>query len=182
MLLGIFLVIVVASVVNWIVSIPKVSPKQDESYFSTVEGTFYDNPAITEAGRKILVPYDFIIKHELVFFDVPLSSPMNTLEYQGHYYQINSYRDGKYIPLMIVSTPLGRITSCIRGCEGCGSFSFNIYHAEYLTCDNCGTRWDIETVKGVSVVFMDFPLLQLPSTTSNDNVWIDILEVHFFKS
>jgi hypothetical protein len=53
MLLGIFLAIFVASVINWMVSIPPVSPKQDKSYFSIVEGTFYDNPTITEAARAV---------------------------------------------------------------------------------------------------------------------------------
>ena len=46
--------------------------------------------------------------------------------------------------------PKGKTIGGIRTCEPCNGFSFHIVQGKYLSCDACGTLWDIETLQGVS--------------------------------
>lgn len=176
-LFGAVIFVIVISALNWVSSSQQheqgTEQPSQQPYPSLVEGTFYTDPALTEEGTKVSVPYDFVNKNRLIFLDVPLGSPMKELEYQGRQIPLSLYKEGKYLPLIIVSTPLGRVIAGIRACEPCTSFSFHISDAKYLVCDICGTRWDIETLKGVSGSCVESPPPRLPVSVT-DKVEVDI--------
>ena len=185
-LLGVALFFVVVTALVWMSSLQQSSSTQGaqqssqpkQTYPLTVRGVFYNSSTLTEGGTKVSIPYDFVDKNKLVFIDIGLSNPMKMLQYQGQNVSLSLYRGGKYVPLMIFSTPSGRIIACVRACAG-GSFSFRITDAKYLACDcTCGTKWNIETLIGVAGSWAGDPPLQLPAVVT-DKVEVDLTGILF---
>ena len=166
---------VVGVVVIWQLSV-------QQTYPTYVTGVFYDNPIVTDGGTKIQLPYSLVKDKKIVFLDVKLINKTDELRYQRRTIPLNLYKDGNYLPLIVIYTPSGNVIVGIRTCEPCGSFSMHIGdgeylilgHAQYLICDACGTRWDIETLKGVSGGCPDYPPPKLTFSVSDDNIEIDL--------
>jgi len=148
-------------------------PPPQQAYPTYASGVFYNNPTATEGGTKIQLPYDFVKDKKIVFTDVKLANKTNELQYQGRSIPLSLYKNGNYLPLIAIHTPLGNIKAGIRTCEPCGSFSMHIGEGKYLICDSCGTKWNLETFKGVSGGCPQYPPPQLP-TTIKDNIEIDL--------
>ena len=153
-------------------SLPKETTPQ-QAYPTYATGVFYNNPTITGGGAKIQVPYSFVKDKKIVFIDVKLANQTNELWYQGRVIPLNLYKGGNYLPLIALYTPLGKVIVGIRTCEPCGSFSMHIGEGKYLICDACGTRWDIETFKGIRGGCLNYPPPKLTSSV-NGNVEIDL--------
>jgi len=143
------------------------------NYPGLVEGVFYQDPAVSADGGGVAVPKVFVEENRLVFIDVKLEEPTTELVYQGRTIPLSLYGDGEVLPLIIISTPKGKVITGIRVCEPCGSFSFHIVEKRYLQCDACGTRWNIETLQGVSGGCTKYPPPALSASTS-DVVQINI--------
>jgi len=177
-LVAILFIGVVGAVAVWQFS-PKGSPSQPppqppppQAYPTYATGIFY-NPTITGGGTKIQLPYSFIKDKKIVFVDVKLTNETNELQYQGRIIPLNLYKGGNYLPLIFLYTPSGNVKASIRTCEPCGSFSMHIGEGKYLICDACGTKWDLETFRGISGGCPEYPPPQLPTTISN-NIEIDL--------
>jgi len=142
--------------------------------FSTgyVKGTFYDQPSIK--GNRIALSYDFLSDKKLVFIDIGLKDKVSNLNLAGRTIPLNLYRDGAYVPLMVELTPSGKVVGALRVCEPCGSFSFHIEESKYIVCDLCGTRWDVETLSGVSGGCVNYPPPRLGESLSGNLVEIDL--------
>jgi len=153
-------------------SLPKESPLQ-QAYPTYATGVFYNNPTITGGGTKIQVPYSFVKDKKIVFVDVKLVNQTNELQYQSRIIPLNLYKGGNYLPLIVLYTPQGKVIAGIRTCEPCGSFSMHIGEGRYLICDACGTKWDIETLKGISGGCPNYPPPKLTSSV-NGNIEIDL--------
>jgi len=141
------------------------------NYPGLVEGVFYSEPVISVDGGKVTVPKEFLESNKLVFLDVKLEEPTDELVYQNRKIPLSMYRDGGYLPLIIISTPKDKVLTGIRVCEPCGSFSFHIVEKKYLQCDACGTRWNVETLQGVSGGCIRYPPPVLAASTS------DVIEI-----
>lgn len=106
----------------------------------------------TVADGKISIPVEEVRKNKLVIFD---------------------YNNGsKTIPLTAWVTPSGAIKSAVRVCEPCNGTSFRI-EGNTMVCNTCGTRWDLETLRGISGGCQKYPPEALPSTIAGDNLVID---------
>jgi len=82
------------------------------------------------------VPVELVIGKKLVYF-----------EYEA--------ADGR-IPLLAYMTPSGKLVTAVAVCEPCNSTSFHIEGNE-MVCNACFTRWDLETLKGISGGCLTYP-------------------------
>lgn len=112
-----------------------------QSYPKTVSPVFYTTPIITPNGTKVELPSSFVNTNKLVFVDLKLKEPTNTLTYQGRTIPLTYYKSGDYLPLVVISTPANKVVTGIRVCEPCGSFSFHIVQGTNMKCDICGAEW-----------------------------------------
>jgi hypothetical protein len=122
-----------------------------------VSGVFYNTPIVSVDTGRVTVPEDFVSENKLVFVDVKLDQLTNEFTYLGRKIILSSYREAEYLPLVIISTPNGKTLSGLRVCEPCSSFSFHLVDGKYLQCDSCGTRWNIETLQGISGGCTNYP-------------------------
>jgi len=53
-------------------------------------------------------------------------------------------------PLLAYIAPSGRLITAVSLCEPCKSKEFHIEPDITLTCNACGTKWELETLKGIS--------------------------------
>jgi hypothetical protein len=142
------------------------------NYPKYVEGVFYRTPTVSDDGHSVSIHSSFVEEHKLVYVDVRLEKPLKELVYQGRTIPLEWYRDGEYLPLVVISTPKGDMITGIRVCEPCGSFDFHLLDKKYLDCDACHTRWDIETLDGISGGCLNFPPPELSSTVG------DLVEIY----
>jgi len=171
-ILTVLAVVIIGAGLGWRPSSEAAQPTQQQ-YPQSVAGIFYSSPIITSGGTRISLPYGFVNQNKLVFVDLKLEKQRNELTYQGRTVPLNLYRGGQYLPLVLISTPSGKMISAIRVCEPCGSFSFHIFEGKYLDCDSCRTEWDIETLKGISGGCPNYPPIKLPSSVGS-SIEIDL--------
>ncbi len=136
----------------------KVDTDDAASYGSeTVEMT--DITAKVEGG-KIIVPVKEVEDNKIVYF-----------EYQG----------SATTALVAYLSPSGRIVTAISMCEPCKGTRFHI-EGDTLVCNACGTRWNLDTLKGISGGCMDYPPDILEKVTiENDQIVIEESEVVNWK-
>jgi hypothetical protein len=146
-------------------------------YPSLVEGKFYTGHELTVDGSSVEIPAGYLDEKKLVYLDVKLEQPTEELIYLGRRIPLSMYKGGEYLPLILISTPQGKTLSGIRVCEPCGSFSFHVTDRKYLVCDACGTRWEIETLRGVSGGCQNYPPPRLTVDTLGQEVSISLLDL-----
>ncbi|MCL4370817.1 MAG: DUF2318 domain-containing protein [Chloroflexi bacterium] len=81
--------------------------------------------------------------------------------------------DGKTTPLMAYFAPSGVAKVAVRICDGnCNDLSFRV-EGNQMVCDACGTKWDLETVRGISGSCQDTPPKVLPSRVLDGKLVVD---------
>jgi len=144
-----------------------------QSYPQNVAPVFYTSPVVTANGTKVDIPASFVNSTKMAFVDLKLEAPTNTLTYKNRSIPLSVYKNGGYLPLIIVQAPSGKVTAGLRVCEPCGSFSFHIVQGRLLQCDACGTQWNLEDFSGVSGGCTAYPPPNL-SATVGDNIQVDL--------
>lgn len=168
MLIVLFALLIMGGASYWIYSQP--------TYPKTAAGTFYSEATLTSGGTKVSLPRDVADQLKLVFIDLQLKQQTRNFTFQSRTIPLSEYRSGEYLPLIVISTPSSDVIAGIRVCEPCGSFSFHIVEGRYLDCDSCHTRWNIETLKGVSGSCTNYPPPKLPSLL-DINIEIDLTQL-----
>ncbi len=115
--------------------------------------------AIVGNGR-VEVPLDVVKERKLIAF-----------QYQTQ---------GSRIPLLTYITPSGKVMTAVSACEPCNSSRFHIANNE-LVCDNCFTRWSLETLKGVSGGCIAYPPDILFHTVDGGKLMIKEVDVRNWK-
>ncbi|RJQ54964.1 MAG: DUF2318 domain-containing protein [Actinobacteria bacterium] len=128
---------------------PLVAGKQDYSG-GNLEQT---KIKATVAAGKISVDLADVKKNKIVAFDYN----------QG----------GKQVPLIAFISPSGRLFAGTSMCEPCNSYSFHTETDGTLTCNACGTKWDLETMQGISGGCPNYPPQEMKSTVKGGKVYID---------
>jgi hypothetical protein len=144
------------------------------SYPQNAAPVTYNSPAVSQDGSQVTVPVSSVNSSKLVFVDLKLKTPMQTLEYQGRTVPLAYYRNGEYLPLVLISTPSGNTVAGIRTCEPCGSFSFHIVKGTNLKCDTCGAEWRLEDFAPASGGCADYPPPKLSTSVNGGNVDVDL--------
>ncbi len=112
-------------------------------------------------GRgSIEVPVDLVKEKKLVHF-----------EYQ---------RPEGRIPLMAYITPSGKLVTAVSVCEPCNSRSFHI-EGNQMVCNSCFTRWDLETLKGISGGCLTYPPDVISHAVNDEQVNIKEIDVQNWK-
>ncbi len=76
------------------------------------------------------------------------------------------------LPLLAYISSDGKLVTAVRMCEPCNSSTFRIEGLE-LVCGNCGTRWKLTNLEGVSGSCQKYPPDPIPSSVVGDQVRID---------
>ena len=63
---------------------------------------------------------------------------------------------GNQLPLMAYITPKGMLVTAVSMCEPCRSTKFHI-EGTNMVCNTCGTRWDLESLNGISGGCLTYP-------------------------
>jgi hypothetical protein len=117
--------------------------------------------AATVEGGKVAIPVDEVRAKKIVYWD---------------------YKEGgKNVPLMAYVTPSGAVKVAVRICEPCNGFAFHIEGKE-IVCNTCGTRWDLETSKGVSGGCQGYPPDVLQSVQEGGKLLVDEAKVTGWKA
>ncbi len=84
------------------------------------------------------------------------------------------------IPLLAYLAPSGKVVTAVAACEPCNSTRFHIEGNE-LVCDNCLTRWRLETLKGISGGCIAYPPDILFHTVDGGKLMIKEIDVQNWK-
>lgn len=115
--------------------------------------------AATENGR-VSVSVDEVVSKKLVAWD---------------------YRKDRITtPLLAYVTPSGAVKVATRMCEPCNSTSFRI-EGNHLVCNACGSRWELETSKGIAGGCQGYPPEVLPSSIVDGKIVVDEQKVATWK-
>lgn len=101
---------------------------------------------------KIVIPLHVVLDKRLVRFE----------------YEAN----GKKIPLLSYITQAGKVVTAVSLCEPCRSTRFHI-NGKTLVCNSCSTAWDLETLKGISGVSVNYPPDIISGTVDKCCIQID---------
>ncbi len=112
---------------------------------------------LTVSGANATFLAADVQKSTLVSMKYPRTTPLS-----GVWQSIT----GGTIPLISYVAPSGNLVVATSFCEPCKSTSFHI-EGNTLVCDTCGTRWDLNTLEGVSGGCTAFPPQAL--TVQNQN-------------
>ncbi len=155
---------------------PTVTP--NPSPLDSFIAKFYDTPTISADGTSVSLPFNFVQNNRIVNLDIKLKTPLTSATIGGRNVTLLYYRDGNYLPLMLLFTPQQQLIAAIRVCEPCHTYSFSIVDG-VLQCDAiCHTRWNLETFEGLSgtCAKMPPPKLQTPSIVG-DSIVVDLSEL-----
>ncbi len=80
--------------------------------------------------------------------------PLSTVDAKSIvFFEYNS--NGKTVPLMAYVAPSGKVITAVSMCEPCMGTKFFIAKDGTLTCDACWTKWELETMNGISGACVD---------------------------
>ena len=87
--------------------------------------------------------------------------------------------DGR-IPLLAYITPAGKLVAAVSVCEPCNSTRFHI-EGNHMVCNSCSTRWDLETLKGISGGCLNYPPDTLPHEIQGGKLTIKEVDLKNWK-
>lgn len=129
------------------------------------------------AGRQDMVQ---LASSKVVAGDLTLSlSEVTSNGIGGVAYQRNTpmpagyVTEGNNLALLTYVAPSGRLVVATAMCEPCRSTVFHIEGTQ-LVCDTCFTRWDLNTLKGVSGGCTGYPPKEVPATVQGGSVLIPV--------
>lgn len=108
-------------------------------------------PSRIENG-KILIPLATLLEKRMVEFDYDATTTV--------------------VPLLAYISNEGKLVTAIRFCEPCNSKNFRAEGRE-LVCGNCGTRWNLNNLRGVSGTCQKFAPAPIPSQVLGNEVQIE---------
>ena len=84
------------------------------------------------------------------------------------------------IPLLAYITPAGKLVTAVSVCEPCNSTRFHI-EGNQMVCNSCFTRWDLETLKGISGGCLKYPPDTLPYEIQGGKITIKEMDLKNWK-
>jgi hypothetical protein len=115
---------------------------------------------VTVQKRAVEVPLDLVKNNKLVSFEY-------------------SRPDGR-IPLLAYITPAGKLVTAVGVCEPCRSTRFHI-DGNHMVCNSCFTRWDLETLKGISGGCLNYPPDTLPHEIQGGKLMVKEMDLKNWK-
>lgn len=78
---------------------------------------------------------------------------------------------GNILPLLAYIAPSGRLVVATSFCEPCRSVKFH-FEGNQLVCDTCFTRWDLNTLLGVSGGCISYPPEEVTAEVRGDQIFV----------
>lgn len=97
------------------------------------------------SDTQVIVNVEEIKAGKIVTFDVP-----------GISFTLNNGTPFENLPLMAYVSPQGNLVLARSLCEPCSGVAFHI-EGEELVCNACVTRWNLESLQGISGGCPDYP-------------------------
>jgi uncharacterized protein len=156
------LYVTIGAIVLGVVFVGLMTVRNSSSNPTASAATLQQQPASTAAveGGKVSFSVQEVSSKKLVAWDYK----------QG----------GKTIPLLAYTTPSGAVKVASRMCEPCNSTSFRV-EGNQLVCNSCGTRWDLESFKGISGGCQGYPPELLPGNIIDGKITVDEQKVASWK-
>lgn len=132
-----------------------------------MDGVNYQNQSVSMTKGDVTVQKGAV--------EVPLELVKNNKLVSFEY----SRPDGR-IPLLAYITPAGKLVTAVSVCEPCRSTRFHI-EGNQMVCNSCFTRWDLETLKGISGSCLKYPPDTLPHEAQGEKVRIKELDLKNWK-
>jgi MFS family permease len=142
----------------------------------TTDVKFYTTPIISAAGTVISLPYNFVRDNGIVYVDLKLETSVTSVLVNGRTIPLSQYRDGGYLPLLIIVTPQLHVIAAVRGCEWCKSSGYHIVNG-VMDCDVCHSTWNLDTFEGLSGMCRNYPPPPLSASVAGDNISVDFSQL-----
>lgn len=81
-------------------------------------------------------------------------------------------KDGMDVPMLAMVTPSGRLFTGSAKCEPCNSRRFHTEPDGTLTCNACGTKWDLESLQGISGGCPNYPPQEMTNSIRGGRIII----------
>jgi hypothetical protein len=133
-----------------------------------IQGRWTFEKQSTELGllKKSIRMTEYLAPVKDGFVEVPLQ-----LVEEKRLVSFSYSKDGKAVPLLAYLTPAGNFGAAVGFSRPCQSEKFHL-KGDDIVCDLCLTRWDLETLKGVSGECLDHPLDKIMHTVRDGKLMI----------
>lgn len=122
----------------------------------------------TQTADGLSFPVQDLKNNAIVKVSYDRTNPMPA-EYQA-------LTGGDDLPLLSYVAPSGNLVVATSFCEPCRGTSFHI-EGDALVCDVCFTRWDLNTLKGLSGGCTDYPPEAVTAELRGDTVFVPAADV-----
>jgi hypothetical protein len=123
------------------------------------------------------LPYSFVNDSKIVNVDLKLETPVASILVGERNITLSPYRDGNYLPLLIIVTPQQNVVAAVRVCEPCHTFNHNIVNGVLQCVSPCQSTWNLETLAGISGMCKDSPPPKFSASIVGDNIVIDFSQL-----
>ena len=164
-----FILVAVALPVSWLLfrDAPRSEAGRAGRGTQVMERLDYQNQSIAMtkvtadlSQGSVSIPLDIVKKNKLVYFEYT--------------------RPGGRIPLLAYITPSGKLVTAVSVCEPCKSTSFHIESTQ-MVCNACFTRWELETLKGISGGCLTYPPDVLTHTLQDGKIFLKEIDLQNWK-
>jgi len=123
----------------------------------------------TEANGDVVIDFKELQDKKMTTFDV-----------QGINFTLNNGTPFTSLPLLAYVSPKGNVVVATSLCEPCSGIYFHVEGNE-LVCNACGTRWDLETLQGISGGCPQYPPDKVKYTVEGDKLIIKKADLENWK-
>lgn len=123
----------------------------------------------TETNGDVVIDFKELQNKKTTTFDV-----------QGINFTLNNGTPFTSLPLLAYISPKGNVVVATSLCEPCSGIYFHVEGNE-LVCNACGTRWDLETLQGISGGCPQYPPDKVKYTVQGDKLIIKKADLENWK-
>lgn len=150
--------LIVGMGIAFVRSLPGGSHPVIMSQPSASDGEHYEGLRLTMKPTPARVQGGFIV----IALDELSQKKMVSFSYEGA---------TRIVEIIAYITQEGKVVTAIAMCEPCNSKSFHSESNE-LVCDNCGTRWNLSSLEGISGACQKYPPDPIPSSVVGNEIRI----------
>ncbi|PKM80605.1 MAG: hypothetical protein CVU89_12775 [Firmicutes bacterium HGW-Firmicutes-14] len=115
---------------------------------------------VIDSGGNIVIDLNKVKSDKAVTFDIP-----------GINFTLNNGTPFDYVPIIGYVSPKGNVIMATSLCEPCSGITFH-FEGDHLVCNACGTRWELEGLKGISGGCTEYPPETFNYTVEGDKILI----------
>lgn len=155
-------------------SIVQASKEASSGVQVTSQNSLPSSAAATQSGATIdMTPIDLTVAGDTASFSVAdvQKATLASLTYERNTPMPGEWQNitGGSLPLIAYVAPSGNLVVAASFCEPCQSIAFHI-EGNALVCNTCFTRWDLNTLEGISGGCTAYPPQPLQGQNQNGTI------------